>query len=69
MSLLGVVRFVYDFRGKIEEFLGKSETGKWIMFPFLFPFLMWCLYKLATDEELIARMVEAKKQKKISDYF
>ncbi len=56
-------------RSKISEILGRSKIGKWIMSPVMVPYVIYGLIKLAKDEDLILMMLEAKKQKKITDYF
>ena len=67
--LIGLSILIIDRRGKIENFLGKYEAGKWIMVPIMVPYVWYCIYKLATNDHFIATIQEAKKQKKIIDYF
>jgi len=66
--LIALSMMVMNKRSQIENFLGKYETGKWIMSPIMIPYFWYLLYRLATNEHFIARIQEAKKQKKITDY-
>jgi len=69
LPLIGIGKIVYDVRGRICEFLGKSKTGKWIMAPIMVPYVICGLIRLARDKQFIALMLDAEKQKKITDYF
>ena len=61
--------FMFMNRGKIYEKLRKNKTGLLIMSPIMVPYVIYGLIKLAKDEELNMLMLNAKKQKKISDFF
>jgi len=67
--ILGISNFVYMYRRKISEILGRSETGKWFMSPIMIPYVIYGLIKLSRDEDFIMRILDAKKQRKIIDYF
>ncbi len=68
-SILGLSNFIFIHRGKIYNILGRSKVGQLVMSPILIPYLIWGLFKLAKDENLIKGILEAEKQKKITDYF
>ncbi len=68
-SILPMIGFIVCNRGKIYDFLDNYKIGRAIILPFVLPYVVYGLYKIATNEDLIMRMFEAKKQKKISDYF
>jgi len=67
-SLFPMIGFIICNREKIYDFLNNYRIGRIVMFPFVLPFAGYCLFKVATNEDLIMRMLESKKQKKISDY-
>ena len=69
ISIFGLSNFIFAHRNKIYNILGRSKIGKWIMSPVMIPYFIYALIKLARDEDLILMMLEARKQKKISDYF
>lgn len=63
-----MIGFIICNRGKIYDFLNNYKVGRIVMSPVVLPFAFYCIYKIATDEYLITRMLESEKQKKISDY-
>jgi len=67
-SIFSMIGFIICNRGKIYDFLNNYKIGRAVMLPFSLPYAIYCLFKVATNEDLIMRMLEAKKQKKISDY-
>ena len=67
-SIFPMIGFIVCNRGKIYDFLDNYKVGRAVMFPVVFPWVIYCICKLATNEDIITRMLEAKKQKKISDY-
>ena len=68
-SIFSIIGFIVFNRGKILDFLNNYKIGRTVVFPFVFPYAFYCLIKLAKDEELIMSVLEAKKQKKIPDFF
>jgi len=67
--ILGIARLVYGLRSRLEDYLGTSKIGKWIMSPIIVPYVIYLLIKLVRDEDFLMLMENINKQKKITDYF
>ena len=67
-NIIPMISFIVIKREKIYDFLEKYKIGRALMYPFVLPFVIYCLFKIARNEDLMMRITEAKKQKKISDY-
>ena len=60
--------WIWTNRWKIHDRLVKTKIGKWLVAPFVLPYLIYGLPKLANDPMIIKILDKIRSQKKITDY-
>ena len=65
----GVGRFIWDYRGKFYNSLVKTKIGKYIVIPFVLPWLIYVLFRMVNDPIMLKILDKVKKQRKINEYF
>ena len=67
-SCFGTGMLIWNNRWKIHNRLVKTKIGKWVLAPFVLPYLIYGLPKLVKDPMIIKILDKIRSQKKITDF-